>query len=335
MDPHLETYKQTQINRLSYSYNQSINSLKSQLITKIKSIQKSKLHPKIKNINIKVLIHKYINILINLKRQLDINIKQVHILNVVPERKIPYKLALLVGINYKNTPNQLYGCINDTKNIKNLLQTKYDFNHFAFLTDDTNNKPTKTNIIYAFTKLLSNSISGDIIVFLYSGHGTNTTDLNQDELDGRDEVIVPIDATNIDSCILDDELNRIIKDNLKPGVKLFALFDCCFSGTILDLKYNVDKLDNVIINPNSTDTLGELIMISGCSDEQYSIDAVVNNKPTGAMTFSFIHTIEKYGKSITFKTLLENMRLLLNGFDQTPQLSSGQNMDINTKQLTL
>jgi hypothetical protein len=25
MDPHLETYKQIQINRLSYSYNQSIN----------------------------------------------------------------------------------------------------------------------------------------------------------------------------------------------------------------------------------------------------------------------------------------------------------------------
>ena len=333
MDPQLEAYKKTKTNELVVSFNNSVTLLTTQLTGKINTIQKSNnlVSVRIKNIN--SLNQQYNSIIVKLKQQLDINIKKVNLLTVAPKRTTPDKYAALIGINYRNTPNELYGCINDTTNIKNMLQAKYGFNNFVFLTDDTNKKPTKENIIYTFTKLLANAISGDSLFFSYSGHGTHTTDLNKDELDGQDELIVPINATNIKTCILDDELNKIIKNNLKPGVKLFALFDCCFSGTILDLKYNVDKLDNVIINPNISDTLGQVFMISGCNDKQTSADLVINNQGTGAMTLSFIQTIEKYGTSITFKTLLENMRLLLtdNGLEQIPQLSSGRTIDINTQ----
>lgn len=333
MDPQLEAYKKTKTDELIVSFNNYMTILRTQLINNINTIQKSNKFVSIRIKNINTLNQQYNSIILKLKQQFDINIKTINLLTVLPQRTTPNKYAVLIGINYKNTSNELYGCINDTTNIKNILQTKYGFNNFVFLTDDTNNKPTKENIIYTLTKLLANSISGDSLFFLYSGHGTYTTDLNKDELDGQDEVIVPINATNIKSCIIDDELNKIIKNNLKPGVKLFALFDCCFSGTILDLKYNVDKLDNIIINPNVSDTLGQVVMISGCTDKQYSADLVINNKGTGAMTLSFIQTIEKYGTSITFKTLLENMRLLLtdNGLEQIPQLSSGRAIDINTQ----
>ncbi len=61
----------------------------------------------------------------------------------------------------------------------------------------------------------------------------------------------------------------------------------------------------------------------------------MNNKNTGAMTFSFIKTIEQYGTSITLKQLVENMRTLLknNGFTQIPQLSSGTFINMNTYSL--
>jgi hypothetical protein len=333
MDPQLEAYKKNKTNELVSAFNNTFTSLRSQLQSNINIIQKSKLHTKNKNNSIHFLNQKYNSTITQLKKNLATNIKKVNLLTSLPQRKTSDKFALLIGINYKNTPKELYGCINDTKNIQNILQTKYGFKNFVFLTDDTNNKPTKQNIIYALTKLLVNSISGDSLFFLYSGHGTCTTDLNNDELDGQDELIVPINATNIKSCILDDELNQIIKNNLKPGVKLFALFDSCFSGTILDLKYSLDKLDNVIINPNIIDTLGQVFMISGCTDKQTSADTFINNQNTGAMTFSFIQTIEQYGTSITLKQLVENMRNLLtdNGFEQIPQLSSGKSVDINTQ----
>jgi hypothetical protein len=48
------------------------------------------------------------------------------------------KRALLIGINYKNTPDQLDGCINDVNNIRNFLTLKLGFTNFMVLTDDTN-----------------------------------------------------------------------------------------------------------------------------------------------------------------------------------------------------
>ena len=332
MNPQLEAYKKNNIHILVTIFNNNVSVLRRKLVSKINAIQNSKIHVKIKSNYILFIQKKYNSDIISLKRKLALDIKRINISNILPQRSIPDKFAVLVGINYKNTPNELYGCINDTKNIQSILQNKYGFNNFVFLTDETNKKPTKQNILYTLTQLLVNSISGDSLFFLYSGHGTCTADLNGDEVDRQDELIVPINATNIKSCILDDELNLIIKSNLKPGVKLFALFDSCFSGTVLDLKYNFDKLDTMITNSNTDDTLGQVIMISGCNDYQTSADAFINNKNTGAMTFSFIKTIEQYGTSITLKQLVENMRTLLknNRFTQIPQLSSGTFININT-----
>ena len=244
----------------------------------------------------------------------------------------------MIGINYIGTPNELYGCINDTNNIKNILQEKFNYNNFNILTDNTNQKPTKINIINELTNLLVNSHKGDTLFFLYSGHGTCTIDLNNDEMDEQDEIIVPLDAVSISSCIYDDELNQIIKNNLKNGVKLFMLFDSCFSGTVVDLKYNYldsDNYNNTTVNPNVLETSGQVFMISGCKDNQTSADAFVNyngqNTFAGAMTFSFLKTIQQLGTNITLKTLLQNMRTLLqeNKYSQIPQLSSGTLIDID------
>ena len=156
-------------------------------------------------------------------------------------------------------------------------------------------------------------------------------------------MIVPIDATDMNSCILDDELNNIIMKYLKVGVKLFMLFDSCFSGTVLDLKYNylTQDTDVITINPKVRDTQGQVIMISGCRDDQTSADTYVNyfnnNINSGAMTFSFLQTIQQLGVNISLKTLIEHMRKILkdNGFSQIPQLSSGNQLDISKTILQL
>jgi hypothetical protein len=336
----LITYKNSKINELTNAFNSDVNTLRTQLNNNINYIIKLRINNRIKSIYVNMYISNFNTSVNNLRIKLNSNIKIINSLTSIPGSRNAGKFLLSVGINYKNTSNELYGCINDANNIKTLLFQKYGFTNSVLLTDDTNKKPTKENIINEFTNLLVNSISGDSLFFFYSGHGTNTTDLNRDELDGQDELLVPIDAVSIQTCIIDDQLNSIIKTNLKPGVKLFTMFDSCFSGTVLDLKYNYidsQNLDKLTVNPNVSDTVSQVFMISGCSDNQTSEDAVISDGTTqsnsGAMTFAFLNTIEQTNSPITFKSLLQTMRTLLsdNGFTQIPQLSSGILTDINTQ----
>lgn len=339
MDPELEAYKKNAIAELTKVYNAQVILLTNDLNNYIKHINKLRISLSLKRYYINNYKNNY-NITVNkLKTKLAADIKAINLLTEIPGKKTATKKALLVGINYKGTSSELYGCINDTNNIKALLEEKYAFKNYVFLTDDTNKKPTKQNIIDELTNLLVNAVNGDTLFFLFSGHGSYTTDFNNDEKDGQDELICPIDATSIQSCILDDELNKIIQTNIKPGVRLFALFDCCFSGTVLDLKYNYldsDNLNYLTINQNVSETEGQVIMISGCKDSQTSADAYVNyngkNTNSGAMTFSFLNTINQLGTNISLKTLIESMRSLLkdNGYEQIPQLSTGKAIDINS-----
>ena len=61
--------------------------------------------------------------------------------------KTKKRTAFLVGINYTGTINELYGCINDTKNVRDLLINKYNFTNVTLLNDETSDKPTKQNIL--------------------------------------------------------------------------------------------------------------------------------------------------------------------------------------------
>lgn len=239
--------------------------------------------------------------------------------------------ALIVGINYLTTPTQLYGCINDTSNLQNYLTTKYNFNanNVCVLTDYTIVKPTRQVILKKYKDLLINAKSGEKLFFTYSGHGSYRTDVNNDEKDNKDELLITIDQQSIS----DDELKLIINENLPDDVTLFILFDCCHSGTLMDLKYNYlcsNDLANdaVEINESSSETKSNVFLISGCFDSQTSADAFIDNKYQGALTWSFLKVITEH-TNLTWKDLLINMRNLLKpNYSQIPQLSSGKPIDI-------
>jgi hypothetical protein len=111
---------------------------------------------------------------------------------------------------------------------------------------------------------------------------------------------------------------------------------------MLDLKYTYSNPNsNVVNNPNVVETVGQVFMISGCKDDQTSSDAVINTGKklinTGAMTYSFLKTIEQEGKNVTIKKLIETMlsKLKDGGFTQTPLFSCGNSLDISTVTLDL
>ncbi len=155
--------------------------------------------------------------------------------------------ALLVGINYRGTRNQLGGCINDALATRRNILSEYPNAAIELMTDDTPNKPTRDNILEGLKNLVDNAQPGDTLMFHYSGHGSQVEDYEGDEEDGMDETICPIDfmkprmitvngtQLRVDSQITDDEIHDIIS-NTPKGAKFLMLSDSCHSGTIGDLK---------------------------------------------------------------------------------------------------
>jgi len=327
-DP-LTQFKNLKISQITNIFNYNVKVVVNYYSAFINNISRSRYSLTYKRNTINNLNNTMNNTLNALRKKFNddiLNIKNLSYNKIIPGIN---KSALLIGINYNGTQNQLNGCINDANSIDSLLKS-FNFPNIKLLTDNTSIKPTRDNILNNFTSLLSNAKSGDVIFFFYSGHGSYTADKNNNEFTGKDQMIVPCDL----NCILDDELKEIINKNLKSGVTLISLFDCCFSGSVLDLKYQyLDSLDNnnLTLNANETDTNGNVIMISGCSDIQTSVDALINNKNQGALTWAFLETFNSQ-KNLTWKKLLQGMRDLLKNskFDQIPQLSSGKLIDIET-----
>lgn len=240
------------------------------------------------------------------------------------------KKALLIGINYRNTSYELYGCINDVYSMEKLLKTKYGYTSTTILTDDTPIKPTSNNIINLFSNFLKSSVAGQTLFFMYSGHGSYTRDTNNDEQTGNDQMLIGCNLVGV----LDDTLKKIINTYLPAGVTLIFMADSCFSGSVLDLRYQyMDTLKNKSLNINNkvTETIGNVILISGCQDNQTSADTVVNNIPDGALTISVMSALNSKNRP-TWSNFITNVRKSLNenGFTQLAQLSSGRPLNINS-----
>ncbi|CCE72588.1 Piso0_000174 [Millerozyma farinosa CBS 7064] len=161
--------------------------------------------------------------------------------------------ALLVGINYFGSKNELRGCINDVKNMSSFLnkQFGYSYDDMVILTDDQREMarvPTKENILRAMQWLVKDARPNDSLVFHYSGHGGVTKDLDGDEESGFDDVIYPLDF-EVNGHIVDDLMHDIMVRPLPPGCRLTALYDSCHSGTALDLPY-VYSTKGVVKEPN-------------------------------------------------------------------------------------
>lgn len=333
MNTELQTYKQQEIARITAEYNANVLNLKRAHNQNVKKIQEAKMHSYNKKRAINNLLRSFQSRINNLKKQLNIARANINALQQIP--RTSSKFALLVGINYIGSSYQLSGCINDVLNIKSRLIQDYNYSdeNIILLTDETIKKPTKQNIMDELTNMLKKSIRGDRLFFQYSGHGSYIFDQSGDEKDRYDETIVPIDY----HYITDDEIRTILVNNLKPGVRLFALFDSCHSGTVMDLRYNYldsQNFNNLTTNEKIAETVSQVQMISGCLDSQTSADAPfpvdgqINYE--GAMTNVFLASLQP---NILLKSLIENMRktLKIGGYLQTPQLSCGRSININSE----
>ena len=247
------------------------------------------------------------------------------------------KRALLIGIDYVANPNaRLYGCIEDIKNVQNMLIDAYGYppeNIVSFRDDMPSKTPTRQNILLALQMIATVSGPNDEIWIHYSGHGTQLQDVNRDETDGVDEAIVPVDYSTA-GMIVDDDIFTIVR-SIK--CRAFLVFDSCHSGSVCDLQYSINYVkgsfsksissSKYISNPN-------IVMLSGCRDPQTSADAYNPNMNEfgGALTLSLTGALRKNRHSVDILKVYNDVcyDLIQNKFDQIPVLSSSRSNPVWT-----
>jgi metacaspase-1 len=273
---------------------------------------------------------------------------------------MPRRTALLVGINYRNTADELNGCYNDVVNVATYLRTVLGYAPAAITTLTDGNRgsvfpvsvaPTRQNIIAGLTALVAGMVPGDEAVFHYSGHGTLVLDRNGDEVSGMDSCLCPLDY-NVSSAagggvITDDEIRALLVNRVPRGARLYVILDCCHNGTGCDIRYKYEDF-SLLLRPATArtspvwrtqqktfvqgkyvDTAGEVYMISGCRDEQTSADAYINNAFAGALTYAIFAILRANNASIrtySWSSLLRDLRYFMrvNKYDQIPQIMTGQ-----------
>lgn len=237
------------------------------------------------------------------------------------------KRALLIGINYRNSYCPLSGCINDIKNVRTELR-KRNYKSIITLIET---RATKKNILQYLRYIKAKAQPGDTLYIHYSGHGSQITDKSGDEPDHKDETIVPYDFER-HGMLMDDTIYDNFLKTVPKNVTVLMVMDCCNSGSVCDLKYSYNSEGKIINFPNYKDTKCDVIMISGCEDSQTSADAFIDNVYQGAMTFSFLYTVNNLqNNKISLKNIIDTMREILrtNDYTQIPQLSSGRELDLN------
>ncbi|CAD2222644.1 Caspase domain containing protein, putative [Angomonas deanei] len=260
--------------------------------------------------------------------------------------------ALLIGINYYGTSAQLSGCVNDVKQeLASFQKTGFPVEKMAILVDEKDFPnvtalPTRANIIKYMAWLVKDTKEGDVLFMHYSGHGSQTKSNGKDKYEEYDQVICPSDYSSA-GCIVDNDIFDILASQLPKGVRLTVLFDCCHSGSMMDLPYQFVGGDGLT---SSTDahmkqvrqenySKGDILMISGCMDTQTSADvgntATLGNGTSGAggaatqcLTYTLLNS-----KGLSYRDTVIKTRDMLKKkrFEQVPQLSASKPLDLTTK----
>ncbi|MFA6063689.1 MAG: caspase family protein [Gallionella sp.] len=263
------------------------------------------------------------------------------------------KKALLVGINDYAPVGaggpDLRGCVNDVRDMANTLNVMGIVPAApATMQILTDVRATRAAIIKGLKWLISGAKKGDLLVFYYSGHGSQVADVSGDEIDGRDETICPHDYVTA-GMIRDDDF-KVIFSAVPAGVNLDVILDSCHSGSgtrdliavapvtaryiepPLDVGFFIDAEPSLPVRgllrrreagKDAVAVVGlNHVLWAGCRDNQTSAETNIGGAIRGVFTYHFCKALRGAGLSVTRRRLdaqiSVNIRAM--GQAQVPQL---------------
>jgi metacaspase-1 len=215
---------------------------------------------------------------------------------------VPNAVSIHIGLNhvdpahYEGWDGALVACEFDAQDMHDLADAA-GLDAQTILASDA----TADGVSAAISEASEKLDSGDLLFITYSGHGGQMPDPDNEESDSRDETWVLYDRQ-----LLDDELFALWS-KFKPGVRIFVLSDSCHSGSVTragqdryaEIRKDEDRATKELPadvqaktfrahrdeyaaikrqHPEGDDVeVGATVqLISGCKDDQLSLDGVSN-----------------------------------------------------------
>lgn len=225
---------------------------------------------------------------------------------------MPIGMALAIGLNavdpkhYAGWSGPLAACEADAEDMAAIAKSR-KMKCDLLLTKSA----TRSKVLAALKKASSILKAGDLFQLSYSGHGGQVKDVNKDETDHEDETWCLYDGE-----LIDDELYAALA-KFASGVRILVFSDSCHSGTVTKLAYyqgvpqagidtnppryramppdvalatyrrNKKFYDDLQSAPGlkgaETNVKASVLLISGCQDNQLSLDGTFNGLFTGNM----------------------------------------------------
>ncbi len=273
--------------------------------------------------------------------------------------KMDYIYALLVGIdNYPTPVPKLDGCVNDIKAIAAYLEQRIDRQKYTLSIEKLlNEQATRQAIIDKFEQHLSQAQKDDIVLFYYSGHGSQEPappEFWHLEPDRMDETLVCWDSRTSDWDLADKELNYLIAQVAQNNPHIIIILDSCHSGTgtrdivpekgvrhapadwrsrsLNDFIFPLEALEAIQMGTAYKATVdepsgwnlpqGRHILLSGCRDSELASEYSGDGQQRGAFSYFLLDTLQKTNGSLTYRELFKRASALVRSRikDQTPQL---------------
>lgn len=167
------------------------------------------------------------------------SLKAAALSSPIPAPQPHAKWALLIGINHylhADKVSPLEGSLNDVESMRQVLEGKFEFppENILVLKDS---QATHAGIINAIqTHLIAKAQAGDIVVFHYSGHGSQMKDVTGKMISGLDETLVSYDSRDPEGKVFDisgAELHPLLLQLAKKTPNVTFILDSCHSGTLV------------------------------------------------------------------------------------------------------
>lgn len=159
-----------------------------------------------------------------------------------------YRALLVACTDYPNLPkrNWLIGPKHDAGLVRDYLlknaPVAFAPENVTLLAQDVEGAgglPTHAAITAALADIASKVQRDDFVYLHLSGHGAQQPQRRQgDETDGLDEIFLPVDIekwvdreSGVPNALVDDEIGAALDAIRDKGAFIWAVFDCCHSGT--------------------------------------------------------------------------------------------------------